>query len=86
MGLYGVRPGGERYDPGRAAGAEVFTVKMYDNAAALAAVQPTRGDDTIVLTLQNGIDNGTQLAALYGAARIMIGSAYMEVVSQSRVS
>jgi hypothetical protein len=30
------------------------------------------------LTLQNGIDNGEQLAAVYGAPRIMIGSAYME--------
>jgi len=56
----------------------LFTVKMYDNAAALAATEPLLGDDTIVLTLQNGIDNGEQLAAVYGAPRIMIGSAYME--------
>ena len=56
----------------------LFTVKMYDNAAALAATEPLLRDDTIVLTLQNGIDNGEQLAAAYGAPRIMIGSAYME--------
>src|SRR5262249_21937732 len=56
----------------------LFTVKMYDNAAALVATAPLLGDDTIVLTLQNGIDNGEQLAAVYGAPRIMIGSAYME--------
>src|SRR6266446_1368993 len=56
----------------------LFTVKMYDNAAALAATEPLLGDDTIVLTLQNGIDNGEQLAAVYGAPHIMIGSAYME--------
>src|SRR2546426_4262581 len=56
----------------------LFTVKMYDNAAALAATQPLVGDDTVVLTLQNGIDNGEQLAAVFGAARVMIGSAYME--------
>ncbi len=56
----------------------LFTVKMYDNAAAMAATQPLVGDDTIVLTLQNGIDNGEQLAAVCGAARVMIGSAYME--------
>ena len=55
-----------------------FTVKMYDNAAAIAAAQPLVGDDTIVLTLQNGIDNGEQLAAVFGASRVMIGSAYME--------
>ncbi len=56
----------------------LFTVKMYDNAAAIAAAQPLVGDDTIVLTLQNGIDNGEQLAAVFGASRVMIGSAYME--------
>src|SRR5712692_320113 len=56
----------------------LFTVKMYDNASALAATRPLVGDDTIVLTLQNGIDNGEQLPAVFGAARIMIGSAYME--------
>jgi 2-dehydropantoate 2-reductase len=43
----------------------LFTVKMYDNAAALAATEPLLGDDTTVLTLQNGIDNGEQLAAAY---------------------
>ena len=56
----------------------LFTVKMYDNAAAMAATQPLVGDDTVVLTLQNGIDNGEQLAAVFGASRVMIGSAYME--------
>jgi len=56
----------------------LFTVKMYDNAAAMAAAQPLVGDDTIVLTLQNGIDNGEQLAGVFGASRVMIGSAYME--------
>src|SRR4029450_4200169 len=56
----------------------VSPVMMYDNAAALAATEPLLRDDTIVLTLQNGIDNGEQLAAVYGVPHIMIGSAYME--------
>jgi 2-dehydropantoate 2-reductase len=56
----------------------LFTVKMYDNATAIAATQPLVGNDSIILTLQNGIDNGEQLAAVFGAARVMIGSAYME--------
>ena len=51
----------------------LFTVKMYDNAAAIAATQPLVGDDTIILTLQNGIDNGEQLTAVRGASRVMIG-------------
>jgi 2-dehydropantoate 2-reductase len=36
------------------------------------------GDETMVLTLQNGIDNGEQLAAAFGAPRVLIGSAYLE--------
>ena len=56
----------------------LFTVKMYDNAAAIAAARPLVGNDTTVLTLQNGIDNGAQLVTEFGAPRVMIGSAYME--------
>ncbi|MBM3225305.1 MAG: ketopantoate reductase family protein [Candidatus Tectomicrobia bacterium] len=56
----------------------LFTVKMYDNASALAATAPLLGDETVILTLQNGIDNGDQLAEQFGATRILIGSAYME--------
>ena len=56
----------------------LFTVKMYDNASALAATRPLVGPDTILLTLQNGIDNGEQLVQTFGAAQVMIGSAYME--------
>ena len=40
----------------------LFTVKMYHNASAIDAVRPVVGPDTTVLTLQNGIDNGDQLA------------------------
>ena len=56
----------------------LFTVKMYDNAAAIAATRPLVGNETIVLTLQNGIDNGEQLVTAFGAAQVMIGAAYME--------
>jgi 2-dehydropantoate 2-reductase len=56
----------------------LFTVKMYHNAPAIEATRPLMGDESIVLTLQNGIDNGEQLAAAFGAPRVMIGSAYLE--------
>jgi 2-dehydropantoate 2-reductase len=56
----------------------VFTVKMYDNESAIQAIAPMVGPDTIVLTLQNGIDNGERLVEVYGAERVMIGSAYLE--------
>ena len=56
----------------------LFTVKMYHNDDAIHAIAPLVGSDTIVLTLQNGIDNGDRLAEVYGAERVMIGSAYLE--------
>ena len=56
----------------------LFTVKMYHNEAAIQAIAPMVGPDTIVLTLQNGIDNGERLVDAYGPERVMIGSAYLE--------
>jgi 2-dehydropantoate 2-reductase len=56
----------------------LFTVKMYHNLPAIEAVRPLVGPNTVVLTLQNGIDNGKQLAEAIGASPVMIGSAYME--------
>ena len=56
----------------------LFTVKMYHNSSAIQTIRPLVGQDTVVLTLQNEIDNGEQLAAAFGRARVMIGSAYLE--------
>ena len=67
-------------DPGSAGAQELvlFTVKMYDNDDAIHAIAPLVGPDTIILTLQNGIDNGERLVEVYGPERVMIGSAYLE--------
>ncbi|HEY6101810.1 MAG TPA: 2-dehydropantoate 2-reductase N-terminal domain-containing protein, partial [bacterium] len=35
----------------------LFAVKSYDTASAAAALQPLVGAETVVLTLQNGVDN-----------------------------
>ena len=56
----------------------LFAVKMYDNDDAIAAIGPLVGPETIILTLQNGIDNGERLVDAYGPERVMIGSAYLE--------
>ena len=78
---------GEFFAPGRGvsntadAGGQdliLFAVKMHHNPAAIASLPPMVGADTVVLTLQNGIDNGEQLAAAIGAGPVMIGSAFME--------
>ena len=56
----------------------LFTVKMYDNEDAIDAIRPFMGPDSLVLTLQNGIDNGKQLVDVFGRERVLIGSCYME--------
>ncbi|MCH8298818.1 MAG: 2-dehydropantoate 2-reductase [Chloroflexi bacterium] len=56
----------------------LFTVKMYHNSEAVRSLAPMIGPETIVLTLQNGIDNGEILAEAVGETHVMIGSAYME--------
>ena len=56
----------------------LFTVKMYHNIEALDSLKPLIGTNTVVLTLQNGIDNGDLLAEVVGEEHVMIGSAYME--------
>ena len=56
----------------------LFTVKMHQNQPAIAAMGPLVGPDTVVLTLQNGIDNGDQLVQALGREPVMIGSVYME--------
>ena len=56
----------------------LLTVKMHHNAAAIASMPPMVGPDTVALTLQNGIDNGEQLAEAVGQEPVMIGSAFME--------
>jgi 2-dehydropantoate 2-reductase len=62
----------------------LFTVKMYHNASAIETVRPMVGPDTVLLTLQNGIDNGDELAEAFGPgpgstqSPVMIGSVYME--------
>ncbi|SVA36297.1 uncharacterized protein METZ01_LOCUS89151, partial [marine metagenome] len=56
----------------------LFAVKMYHNSDALSHLPPLIGPETVVLTLQNGIDNCDILAEAVGEAHVMIGSAYME--------
>ena len=56
----------------------LFTVKMYQNGPAIEAIRPIVGPGTVVLTLQNGIDNWQQLADAFGEERVMIGSVYLE--------
>jgi 2-dehydropantoate 2-reductase len=55
----------------------IVAVKAYDNDAALPMVAPMLGPATSILTLQNGVDSGSELAALYGEARVIGGTTYI---------
>ena len=55
----------------------LVAVKAYDNATALPLLEPMLGRDTIVLTLQNGVDSPNEVAAVAGEARTLGGTTYI---------
>jgi 2-dehydropantoate 2-reductase len=44
----------------------LFCVKAYDNAVASEQIRPLIGAETIVLSVQNGIDNEVQIGKVVG--------------------
>lgn len=66
-------------DPARVGPVDVvlFTVKAYDNPSALPLLGPLVGPDTVVLTLQNGVDSADEVAAAAGEARVLGGTTYV---------
>ena len=56
----------------------LFTVKTYDTPEAAERVRPALGPRSVVLTLQNGVDNGDALAAALGRERVLEGVVYVE--------
>jgi 2-dehydropantoate 2-reductase len=55
----------------------LFCVKSYDTEEATRTLEPAVGSDTVILSLQNGIDNEDKLAARYGAEHILGGLCYI---------
>ncbi len=53
-------------------------VKLYSNAEAIPTMRPMVGDETVVLTIQNGITGGESLAAEFGWERVLEGATYIE--------
>jgi 2-dehydropantoate 2-reductase len=75
---------GELFAPARALGAPdepaelvLFTVKAYDTETAAARIVPAVGPQTVILSLQNGVDNEEVLAARFGPERVWGGTAYI---------
>ncbi len=51
-------------------------VKCYHTEAAIAAAMPMLGEDTAILTLQNGWGNADRIAAAARQSRVMVGLTY----------
>ena len=69
-------------DPAELGVADVvfLTVKMYDVDAAAATLGPLLGPDTMVVTLQNGVEATDMVARHVGRARAAGGVAYVAAV------
>lgn len=55
----------------------VLCVKTYDNPTAIPLIAPLLGASTAVLTLQNGVDSSTDIAAAVGEGRVLGGTTYV---------
>jgi len=55
----------------------LFSVKAHQNPKAIPLIGPLIGDDTTVLTIQNGVESADEIGQEYGAKRVLPGSAYM---------
>lgn len=55
----------------------IVAVKAYDNATALPLLRPLVGADTVVLTLQNGVDSVDEVAASVGEQHVLGGTTYV---------
>jgi 2-dehydropantoate 2-reductase len=57
--------------------AVIFAVKTYDNATAIPLIAPLLGPESVVLTLQNGVDSAEDIAAAVGEGRTIGGTTYV---------
>jgi 2-dehydropantoate 2-reductase len=55
----------------------LLCVKSYDTVDAVKALRPLIGDETAVVSLQNGVDNEEKIAELLGADHVMGGAAFV---------
>src|SRR4051812_41177066 len=55
----------------------IVAVKAYDNPTALPLLTPMLGPHTAVLTVQNGVDSPSEVAAVAGEHRTLGGTTYI---------
>ena len=55
----------------------IYSVKAHQNSKAIPLIEPLIGEDTTILTIQNGVESANELGQVYGAKRVLPGSAYL---------
>ena len=55
----------------------IVAVKAYDNSTALPMLKPMIGANTVVLTLQNGVDSVDEVAVVAGEGQVLGGTTYV---------
>ncbi len=55
----------------------LFTVKSFDTKTAAADLHPLIGDETAIVSFQNGVDNEEKIARAVGNEHVMGGAAYI---------
>jgi len=58
----------------------IFAVKLWDTVASARACKPMLGEDTAVISLQNGVDGSALIAQEIGTSHTLAGSAYLSSV------
>ncbi len=56
----------------------LFCVKSYDTEYAARIIEPMVVQDTVIMSLQNGIDNIDKLIQLYGQDKVIAGTVFIE--------
>jgi 2-dehydropantoate 2-reductase len=55
----------------------LFAVKSQDTEGAARSLAPLMGRSTVILSLQNGVDNADKISRLWGGDRTLAGVAYL---------
>ena len=55
----------------------LFCVKTYDTDAAAEQIRPTVGPETMIASIQNGVDNGERIEKFSGAGHFVPGVSYV---------
>ena len=56
----------------------LFCVKSFHNEQAIQVMAPAVGEHTDILTLQNGIGAGAELADAFGNEKVILGATYID--------